>query len=317
MADVVLRPMRGDELAEICALTNRAHVHDSLPQVLDETELAQDVDALDLAADTRVAEVDGTVGGYAYVWYKPSGARLERAHIFGTVDPSARGRGVGRTLMRWGIDRASESLRSAGNELPKYVRVEAYEQVDDAQRLFQRLGFTAARWFEELLRPLHDVPPTSVAEGYEVVPWPHDRAEELLAVRNEAFADHWGSTSWTREIFDEITEGYGSRLDLSVAAIHQASGDIAAVCINQHFPLDAETLGRRDGWIAVLGTRAADRGRGLASALINESLHRFRAAGFTHASIGVDAASPTGANLLYRRLGFQQEQRSVTYQIEL
>jgi mycothiol synthase len=317
MANVVLRPMRRDDVAEICALTNRAHEHDEIPQVLDETELAQDLDRLDLATDTRVAEVDGRAGGYAYVWYKPSGARLERAHIFGTVDPPARGVGVGRALMEWGTDRARESLLSAANSLPKYVRVEAYEQVEGAQRLFERLGFTHARWFEELLRPLDDVPPSSVAEGYEIVSWPRERAEELLAVRNEAFADHWGSTSWTREIYDEVTEGYGSRLDLSVAAVDVASGEIAAVCINQHFPLDAATLGRTDGWIGVLGTRAAHRGRGLASSLINESLRRFAEAGFTHASIGVDAASPTGANLLYRRLGFQPEQRHITYQIEL
>ena len=64
-----------------------------------------------------------------------------------------------------------------------------------------------------------------------------------------------------------------------------------------------------------LGTLAPFRGRGLASQLIVASLHAFAADGLTHASIGVDSESPTGAARLYRQLGFEPVQRAIDYEI--
>ena len=314
---MTLRPPRPDEIDPLCALTNRAQVHDRIPQVLDPAELAEDFASLTPEDDVRVAELDGVVAGYAHIWFRPSGERLERAHIRGTVEPALRGRGVGRALMGWGIERATEQLRSAADALPKFVRVEAYEQVADAHRLFERVGLTPVRWFEELLRPLTDLPPATVAPEYDVVPLPDGCDDELLAVRNEAFDDHWGSTRWTRSYFDDWMSGYSVRRDLSVATVERSSGEIVGVCFNEHYPHDSDVTGREDGWIAVLGTRAAHRSRGLASAMVHASLHAFVAAGFTHASIGVDAASPTGANMLYRRLGFALQQQHTTYQLQI
>ena len=40
----------------------------------------------------------------------------------------------------------------------------------------------------------------------------------------------------------------------------------------------------------------------------------FVAAGLSHASIGVDGDSPTGAARLYRSLGFEPRQRSITHE---
>ena len=321
MGDVRLRPLRAEEaagdVAELCALTNRAHAHDRIPEVVDEAELAEELGRLDPALDAQVAEADGAVCGYAHVWYVPSGERLERAYIHGTVDPAHRGRGVGRELLRWGTTRAQEVLAAADAALPKVIHLSAYEQVEDAHRLARRMGFAPVRWFEELLRPLVDLPPGDVTDGYDIVDWPHGRDEELCDVRNEAFTDHWGSTPWTATRFDEMTTGYGARTDLSVVAVERATGRVVGICLNEHYPQDAALIGRTDGWIAVLGTRAAHRGRGLASAMIRSSLHRFVAAGFTHASIGVDADSPTGANRLYRTLGFRPEQRRTTFEVRV
>ncbi|HRE01803.1 MAG TPA: GNAT family N-acetyltransferase [Ilumatobacteraceae bacterium] len=75
--------------------------------------------------------------------------------------------------------------------------------------------------------------------------------------------------------------------------------------------------GRRSGHRA---TRRADRrrdwrGRGVASALIARSMDGFEQAGFTHALLNVDSASPTGASRLYRSLGFEPIARTVVHQI--
>jgi ribosomal protein S18 acetylase RimI-like enzyme len=88
-------------------------------------------------------------------------------------------------------------------------------------------------------------------------------------------------------------------------------------CLNHRYEADDAVHGRREGWIMSLSTLPQWRGRGIASALIERSLHTFAGAGLTHAAIGVDGDSPTGAARLYRSLGFEPLRRSITSQIEV
>jgi ribosomal protein S18 acetylase RimI-like enzyme len=172
------------------------------------------------------------------------------------------------------------------------------------------------RWFEELRRPLTDLPPPGEVDGITIVPWPDERDDELLSVRNAAFADHWGSTPISPATWNDHTHGFGSRPDLSFIAV-DADDRAVGISVNARYEADDEVTGRRDGWIMTLGTLAEYRGRGIASALIVASLHAFAAADLTHAALGVDSDSPTGAARLYRALGFQPAERSCRYQLEV
>jgi hypothetical protein len=93
----------------------------------------------------------------------------------------SRGTGVGRALLGWTIERASEQLRGSGNEVPKFIRVHRFDYLDSAHRLFRRMGFKPARYFDELIRPLDDLPALddlpegAGGAGVTVVPWPDDR----------------------------------------------------------------------------------------------------------------------------------------------
>jgi ribosomal protein S18 acetylase RimI-like enzyme len=200
--------------------------------------------------------------------------------------------------------------------VPKYVRVDAYEYRTGNHRLYARCGFAPVRYFEELLRPLTDLPEVRVPAGVVVVPWPDDRDEEVRLVKNTTFADHWGSTPMAPDRWHQLVRGFGGRPDLSFVALDEV-GAVVAFCLNKRYEADDEVLGRRDGWIDNLGTLPQWRGRGVASALVAASLRAFADAGLTHASIGVDAESLTGASKLYRSLGFELQQRSITYQIEV
>ena len=94
-----------------------------------------------------------------------------------------------------------------------------------------------------------------------------------------------------------------SRPDLSLMVMDGA--DIAAFSINRVKHLENQRLGIRRGWIGSLGTRRAWRKRGLASALLAESMRRFKAEGFDCVGLGVDAKNLTGALALYERIGFK------------
>jgi len=319
MSPVELRPVRRDQVEELCALSNRAVSFDGVPRVIVVDEMVETIEApyLDLDLDSRAAYRDGELAGWTWVWNPPSEDLLERAYLFGDVDPAARGQGVGRALVGWGLARAEERLRSRDHDLPRYVRVDAYDWMEAAHRLYRELGFSAVRWFEELVRPLVDLPTVQAIDGVVLLPWPDDRDEELRRIRNAAFADHWGSAPVDATWWNATVRGHGARPELSVIAVEEVTGEPVALCVNHAYPEDDELTGRREAWIENLATLRAWRGRGLASALIAWSLHAFAGAGFTHAMIGVDADNPTGAARLYRSLGFERERRSITHQLEI
>lgn len=315
---VTLRPMDRADLPTVHAVLRECEIHDRIPIVTTLTLLEEELcnDPVDLATDARVAEVDGSIVGFVHTYHLPSEVREERCYVFGNVAPSFRRQGIGTQLMHWAMARAEEQLRSSGRSLPRYIRADRLDHVEGAHALFRKMGMTPVRYHEELLRPLDDLPPVSLPPGARIVPWPVDRSDELLAVKNEAFADHWGSTPTTDEHWRQLTEGSFSRPDLSSAVLDEHDR-IVALCLVTRFPEDDELLGRRDAWIDKLATVREWRGRGLASALVAHSLQLFHADGLTHASIGVDADNPTGAARLYKALGFRTQHRLTTSQLEV
>jgi mycothiol synthase len=319
VGQIELFPARADDLERLLALHRRAEAHDGVPRVLELEELGDELDGENvvLADDVRLAFVDGELAGYVYTMHIPSDVVQERCYIFGEVEPAHRGRGVGRALLTWGVEHATAELRTSSNDLPKYIRVDSYDYIEAAHRLYASMGFTPVRWFEELLRPLTDLPELRMVDGVDIIAWPDDRDDECRDVKNQAFADHWGSTPTPADQWYQNVRGFGSAPHLSLVAIERATGRVVGVCVNHRYEADDELLGRRDGWIATLGTLSAWRGRGLGSALVVASLHTFHAAGLTHASIGVDGDNPTGAARLYRALGFELRQRSITHEIAI
>lgn len=282
-------------------------------------ELREEIDDVHvvLATDVRLALLAGELAGFAYTMYLPSAVRHERCYLWGEVDPVHRGLGVGRALIGWAFERAAEQLRGSGNCVPKFIRVNRLDHIESVHRLYRRMGFKPVRYFDDLLRPLDDLPVPEKPAGATIAPWPEGRDEEILAVSDAAFADHFGSTPITPDRWHQMLRGYGTRLDLSFVATDDASGDIVSYCLCTRYESDDAVIGRKDGWIDQLGTLAPWRGRGLASQLIVASLHAFAADGLTHASIGVDSDSPTGAARLYRQLGFEPLQRAIDYEIAL
>jgi ribosomal protein S18 acetylase RimI-like enzyme len=71
------------------------------------------------------------------------------------------------------------------------------------------------------------------------------------------------------------------------------------------------------GWLKDLAVRPSRRGRGLGRALVLQGLREFDRRGLLRVGLKVDADNPTGAPELYRRLGFDIEQREAIWSFSL
>jgi ribosomal protein S18 acetylase RimI-like enzyme len=312
--DFTLRPIRAEDLAAIHALQRRVEQHDGFPLATPLAEFEEWLDDphLDLATDTRLVEAGGTIVAWGRIWHLPSGEREERAYVLGAVDPAHRGKGIGSALLGWLIGRAEERLRAVPFDLPLHVRVMAFDFQRGALALYARHRLVPVRYTDELLRDLEATPPRPEVPGIAIVPWDLARSEEARRAKNDAFADHWGSTPSDAAAWEHELARHGRRLDLSFLALD--GGRIVATCLNGFYPADEGVTGRRDGWVLSLSVVRSHRRRGIASALLVASLEAFRAAGMTHSVLGVDSENPTGAYGVYERLGYRPLHRMVVSQ---
>ena len=314
---VEIRPASPEDIPAIFALSRRIEIDDGIPLVtpIEEIEEWADDPHFSFPDDSRVAVREGELVGFARLWHRPSDQIQSRVFMMGGVDASHRRQGIGSSLIAWQMKRGREILAGTPPQLPRFLRTMAYDFEKDAIALYEKHGLTAIRYSYELIRPLAAIPPVPATPGVDIVSWDPENDDELRQVTNAAFTDHWGSTPVDREAWRHRIESFGVRLDLSYMAL---DGDlIVGVLLTNHFPGDEELTGRLDGWIMTLGTLRSHRKRGIASALVLTACHAYRNAGFSHAALGVDSESPTGAYRLYQQLGFTELNKSVQHELRV
>lgn len=253
----------------------------------------------------------------AFIWLsvRPGEREAHKLGQWGGVRPNRRRQGIGTQLFDWAGRRAAEIAPTLAGGLPTKLEIDAAAHQVDLQAVAGRVGYEPVRLFLEIARPV-DAPLPAVAApaGLELAPWSPELDEGARLAHTESFADHWGSEPRTREEWEQWYTGHrGFRPDLSLLAVEPASGEVASLVLIATYPQDWATV-PVEAWINTVGTRRAWRGKGAASWLMAESLRRIADAadGFERAILGVDAENPTGALSVYRRLGFDDDVRSVT-----
>jgi mycothiol synthase len=256
---------------------------------------------------------DGQIAALAWTYVNPQPEGEVHAFLWGEVHPEHRGRGLGHAVLSWMEARVRQRLQSAPAHLPRDIRVACPDHLPDRVRLIERHGFTPIRHYYRMRRDLSlPIPEVEFPDGIRLRTYDPDLDEATFHAYNESFSDHWSFEPATPEDWQLLFVGRETfRPELTFIATD--GDDVAGFSLNRVNPEDNARQGIQEGWVGQLGVRRAWRKRGIASALLCESMRAFKAAGLDYAVLGVDSENPTGALGLYERVGFAIVKRFILF----
>ena len=267
-------------------------------------------------ADTLVGyDLDDRVVATAWAGCNRVVTERRGVHLGGAVRPDRRGEGIGQAVLRWEIahgiawDRAT---RQDGYG-PLAMRLYAPSDQADVRDLAERHGLAVDRYFFEMSRCLGDAPSVLEVDDVVIVDWDAARGREVHTMVDRAFRDHWGHADRTDEMWAETTGSAAFRPDWSLLAIDGTTRVVVGAALNCAYQQDWRATGISEGYTDELAVARSHRGRGIASALLLESMRRFALSGMEAAALGVDAANPSGALRLYEGLGYKQTSSTCAY----
>ena len=312
-ADLDWRPIEPKDAAAWSATLTEIQHADRDWEFLTEQDLLDDFGNPDhdFPRGSMGAFSDGTMAAFGTVRVRSEADPVHEMRYWGGVHPAWRQRGLGSRLLDWAEDAAVRLHQEHFPGQPLSLSGSSLTHNPDGGALYAARGYQPVRWFHVMSRDLKaPLPTASLAPDVRVVPFAPAVSEDARGIRNEAFADHWGSTETSAEAWAHHVTGVTIRPGFSfVAYIGQ---EPAGFVLSEEYEGYNEAIGGRDLFIGLVGTRRAARGRGIASALLIRALAEAREAGFVSGSLVVDADSPTGAVGLYERVGFTVKHTSIT-----
>lgn len=263
--------------------------------------------------DVTIVEVDGRVVAYSRVFWSELNEGGRGYNCFGFVDPAWRRRGIATAL----LPRNEALLRAIAAEhhdvTPKWLESASADTNVGNIALLEGAGYRAVRYFYDMVRPtLDEIPEPALPGGMGVRPVTRDQYRPIWDAAAEALRDHWGERDESEETWERFRDEPANE-DPSLWRVAWDGDQVAGLVITT-IPHEAnEHFGRMRGYVDSVAVRRPWRRRGLATALLAQSLRAMRDAGLTSANLGVDTENPTGALRLYENLGFAPEQRFAGY----
>ena len=271
----------------------------------------QHLERCDLTQDLLVAEVDGVPVGYSRVFWdhELDGPRVYKQVCF--LDPEFGGRGIGGAMLAWNEARLRDI--AAGHE-PAESFLEAWvaDANEAATALVRAAGYAPLTYSAEMVRPsVDDLPDHPLPDGLEIRPVRDEDIRTIWEADVEAFKDHWGFVEQSDEDYERFV-GFPYH-DPSLWKIAWDDEGVAGQVKSFINTAENEAHGRQRGWTEAISTSRRWRRRGVAKALIVESIRELAARGMTEVALGVHTENPNGAYALYQSLGYEVVSTWTTY----
>jgi ribosomal protein S18 acetylase RimI-like enzyme len=265
----------------------------------------------DPARDLLVAEIDGTPVAYSRVTWddEVDGPRIYRQVCF--VDPEFGGRGIGSALLAWNEARLRD-IASTHETTPSVLEAWVNDANQAATALVRAAGFEPETYMAEMVRhSVVDLPDHPLPEGLEIRPVRDEDIRTIWEADVEAFRDHWGFVEQSDEDYERfLAFPYHDPTLWKIAWDDEGvAGQVKSFIKTD----ENEANGRLRGWTESISTSRRWRRRGVAKALIVESIRELAARGMTEVALGVHTENPNGAYQLYESLGYEVATTMTTY----
>lgn len=316
IAGLSFRRFRGpSDYPHIVAVREGSKQADQMERVDTVESIANTYDHLtncDPYQDMIFAEIDGQVIGYSRVtwWQEIDGPRIYLT--FGQLLPAWRRKGIGRAMLRGNERRLREIAAEHPADVERFLQSWADESERSATALLLSEGYQRIRDAYDMVRPsLDDLPNAPLPAGLEVRPVTAEQYRTIWEADQEAFRDHWGSSPGTEEDYRSWLDQ--PNFDPALWRVAWDGDQVAGQVRSFINHAENAEYKRLRGYTEFISVRRPWRKRGLARALIVQSLQALRERGMTHAALGVDAENTSGALRVYESCGFQVVRRNSVY----
>ena len=156
--------------------------------------------------------------------------------------------------------------------------------------------------------PLREAP---LPAGLEVRPVQPDQIRIIWEAREEAYRDHWGYVPATEE---DYSRWMASPLFYpGLWKVAWEGNQVAGMVLNRIDQAENAKNKRKRGYTQNIFVRQPWRRRGLARALLTQSIQMFGDLGMEETALGVDTQNPSGALRLYESVGYREVRRTTIY----
>lgn len=306
-----------NDFAPIAEVLTASEMADHLDRHVDADDIAhafQHMSNCDPYHDVIIAEVNGSMVGYVRGWWE-DGVSPERWYSHnGFLIPAWRRKGIGHSLL-YAVERR---LREIADDHP--VQLEKLFQVSVSQFkpgtgvMLERSEYQPVRYYYLMVRPtLDEIMEFPLPAGLEVRAVIPDHYPAIWKAVKGTNRDEWGHKELTEDDYEEWLSSSGFQPDLWQIAWDTKTDQVAGMVLTFINHAENKQLGLKRGYTEGIGVVRVWRRRGVARALISNSLLAQKAVGMTESALVADSDSTSNVVQLYESCGFRITKRDTLY----
>lgn len=283
-----------------------------IPTIEDLTLIYSHLDNCDPYKDMLFSEVDGQVIGFNRVWWELEYNGEYIYTLVGTVLPEWRCKGIGTAMLHHSEDRIRKISSEHPSEPHKFFQSWASEKEVDFLNMMNKENYQIIRYFIKMTRPISDpIPEAPMPAGLEVRSVKEDEYRKVFTANDEGFRDHWGHVPLTENDYQKLLES--PRFNPKIWKVAWDGDEVAGMVLNFVDEKENQDNQRERGYTEEIVVQRPYRQRGLAKALIAQSIAMFRDLDMDETALSVDAENLSGALNLYEYMGYKTEKRTTVF----
>jgi mycothiol synthase len=265
--------------------------------------------------DMLFAEINHEVIGYSRgFWRQEENGPCIYASV-GFLVPAWRRKGIGTSMFRWMENRMRAIAGSQSVAEPGLFEGFVTDGNLGLAALLEKNNYHPLRYFVDMLRAdLENIPEFPLPDGLEVRAVSPEHYRAIWDADEEAFRDHWGFSKPSEEDYQAwLSDKHVFQPHLWQIAWDVNANEIAGQVRTFINAAENEKYKRKRGYTEFISVRRPWRKRGLARALIVQSLRVQKEQGMTESALGADSENLSGATRVYEDCGFQVVKRNTIY----